>query len=144
MTNEELLEFDVDVLMPALENQITATSAERIRAGTVVEVANGPTAAEADSILRGRSLSVVPDILANAGGVTVSHVEWTQNRSGLVGKVEEVHERLRSVMTAAFEATSALAEEEGIDLRTSAHALARRRISAVEAQGTHAHFRGEG
>jgi Glutamate dehydrogenase/leucine dehydrogenase len=90
-------------------------------------------------------VTVVPDILANAGGVTVSYFEWTQNRSGLSWSVEEVHDRLRATMTGAFDATWTIAEQEGVDLRTAAYALALRRISAaVEAQGTHAYFRGEG
>jgi glutamate dehydrogenase (NADP+) len=145
VTNSELMELDVDLLVPAaLEGQITAGNAARVRATTVVEVANGPTTPEAEAILLDRGVTVVPDILANAGGVTVSYFEWVQNRSGLGWGLEEVNARLGTTMTDAFEAVSAIAAQEDIDLRTAAYALALRRISAaVEAQGTHAWFRGE-
>jgi glutamate dehydrogenase (NADP+) len=145
ITNEEILTLDVDLLIPAaLENQITAGNAGSVRAATIVEVANGPTTPEAETILAGRGVTVVPDILANAGGVTVSYFEWAQNRSGGRWSLEEVHHRLRGTITDAFDAVSAIAEQEAIDMRSAAYALALRRISAaIEAQGTHSWFRAE-
>jgi len=145
ITNEEILTLDVDLLIPAaLENQITAGNAGSVRAATIVEVANGPTTPEAEAILAGRGVTVVPDILANAGGVTVSYFECAQNRSCLRWSLEEVHHRLRGTITDAFDAVSAIAEQEAIDMRSAAYALALRRISAaIEAQGTHSWFRAE-
>jgi len=145
ITNEEILTLDVDLLIPAaLENQITAGNAGSVRAATIVEVANGPTTPEAEAILAGRGVTVVPDILANAGGVTVSYFEWAQNRSGVRWSLEEVHHRLRGTITDAFDAVSTIAEQEAIDMRSAAYALALRRISAaIEAQGTHSWFRAE-
>jgi glutamate dehydrogenase (NADP+) len=145
ITNEEILALDVDLLVPAaLENQITAGNAASVRAATVVEVANGPTTPEAEAILVDRGVTVIPDILANAGGVTVSYFEWAQNRSGVRWSLEEVHHRLRGTITDAFDAVSTIAEQEAIDMRSAAYALALRRISAaIEAQGTHSWFRAE-
>jgi glutamate dehydrogenase (NADP+) len=142
ITNEELLESDVDILIPAaLENQITADNAARIKARTVVELANGPTTPEGDAILRKRGILVVPDILANAGGVTVSYFEWVQNRAGLYWSEEEVHDRLRSIMTTSFSAVYDLAQRNNIDMRTAAYAHALNRIaSAIEAHGTRDYF----
>ena len=142
VTNEELLELDVDLLVPAaLGGQITAANAGRVRAPTIVEVANGPTTPGADAVLLARGATVVPDVLANAGGVTVSYFEWVQNRAGLYWSADEVHDRLRATMTNALDTVSTLAEQEGIDLRTAAYALALRRIgAAVEAQGTRTYF----
>jgi glutamate dehydrogenase (NADP+) len=143
VTNSELLELDVDLLIPAaMENQITSANAGRVRAPFVIEVANGPVSPEADEILMARGISVVPDILANAGGVTVSYFEWVQNRTGLHWALDEVHARLRQIMVAAFDAVLAAADEHGIDLRTAAYTVALRRIgAAAEAQGTQAYFR---
>ena len=142
VTNAELLELDVDVLVPAaLEGQITAGNADRIQARTVVEVANGPITSEADAILANRGHAVVPDILANAGGVTVSHFEWVQNRAGLYWSLEQVHDRLRQTMVRESAKVLDIAEERGIGLRTAAYALALSRIGeAIEAQGTRAYF----
>lgn len=95
ISNEQLLELDVEVLIPAaLENQITADNAQRVVAPIIVEVANGPTTSDADELLAKKDTLVVPDILANAGGVTVSYFEWVQNRAGYYWTEEEVHERL--------------------------------------------------
>ena len=143
VTNEELLELDVDILVPAaMENQITAANAARVRATTIVEVANGPTTSEADEMLTARGVSVVPDILANAGGVTVSYFEWVQNRAGLYWDVAEVHTRLSQIMVQAFDAVLETAECLQLDLRTAAYVVALRRIgAAAEAQGTQAYFR---
>ncbi len=142
VTNEELLELDVDVLIPAaLENQITAINADRIRATTVVEVANGPVSPEADEILNARGVTVIPDILANAGGVTVSYFEWVQNRGGMQWDLDEIHTRLATIMRRAFDAVLAAAQEHQVDLRTAAYVVALRRIGAAsEAQGNQAYF----
>ncbi|MEE8586560.1 MAG: Glu/Leu/Phe/Val dehydrogenase [Acidobacteriota bacterium] len=136
--NAQLLELEVDILIPAaLENQITADNAERIQAKVIVEIANGPTTSQADSILSQRKRLVVPYILANAGGVTVSYFEWTQNKQGFYWSLDEVHQRLRTIMCREFNAIYDLMEEKGVDMRTAAYAHALSRIGqAVEAQGT--------
>ena len=143
LTNEELLELDVDLLVPAaVEDQLTAANAGGVRATTVVEVANGPTTAEADAVLAGRGVTVVPDILANAGGVTVSYFEWVQNRTGWYWTEAEVQARLHQVMTEALAGVLAVAEEEKVGLRTAAYAVALRRLgTAIAAKGTQAYFR---
>ncbi len=142
ITNEALLELDVDLLIPAaLENQITEENAERIQAPMIVEVANGPVTLAADAILNEKGTVVVPDILANAGGVTVSYFEWTQNRAGFYWTEEEVHTRLQTIMSREFNAVYNLAEEKTIDLRAAAYALALSRIGeAISAQGTSRFF----
>ncbi|NND96913.1 MAG: Glu/Leu/Phe/Val dehydrogenase [Pirellulaceae bacterium] len=142
ITNEQLLELDVDILIPAaLENQITGENASRITAAYIVEVANGPTTTEADAILKELGATVVPDILANAGGVTVSYFEWTQNRAGFYWSEEEVHERLQKIMAQEFGAVHALSAEAEIDMRTAAYAHALNRIGeAMESQGTSRYF----
>ena len=143
ITNEELLELDVDVLIPAaLENQITGENANRIRASVIVEVANGPTSSEAESILEDRKSMVVPDILANAGGVTVSYFEWVQNRQGLYWTLDEVQKRLQKVMQVEFNAVNDLMEAKQINMRTAAYVHALNRIgAALEAGGTQQYFR---
>lgn len=143
VTNEELLELDVDLLIPAaLENQITVANAERIQAPIVIEVANGPVTPEADEILGRRGITVVPDILANAGGVTVSYFEWAQNRTGMAWDEDEIHARLSKIMVRAFDEVLLAADEHQVDLRTAAYTVALRRIgAAAEAQGTQAYFR---
>jgi glutamate dehydrogenase (NADP+) len=142
VTNEELLELDVDLLVPAaMENQITSENVDRVRAPVIVELANGPTTSRADAALAERGVFVVPDILANAGGVTVSYFEWTQNRQGFYWPVEEVHRRLGEIMAREFAAIYDLAERQGIDMRTAAYAHALNRIGvAIEAQGTQRFF----
>jgi glutamate dehydrogenase (NADP+) len=146
ISNAELLELDVDVLIPAaLENQITGDNVERVRSPVIVEIANGPTTSEADAVLAERGALVVPDILANAGGVTVSYFEWTQNRQGFYWTLEEVHRRLREIMVREFNAVHDLMEAEGVDMRTAAYAHALRRIGdAIEAGGTQRYFAGQG
>lgn len=138
ISGEELLALDVDLLIPAaLENAITEENAYEVRARAIVEVANGPVSPEADSILADRGVAVVPDILANAGGVTVSYFEWVQDRSGLYWTLEEVRQRLRARMTSEAELIAALGGEREIDLRTAAYAHALSRISdAVDAKGS--------
>lgn len=142
ISNQQLLELDVEVLIPAaLENQITAENAERVVAPVIVEVANGPTTTDADEILRQKGSLVVPDILANAGGVTVSYFEWVQNRTGFYWGEEEVHERLHHVMAREFNTVYDLMVEKQIDMRTAAYAHALKRLGgAIEAQGTSRFF----
>ena len=142
ISNENLLELDVDLLIPAaLEDQITAKNVDRIKAPVVVELANGPTTSKADAVLAERGTLVVPDILANAGGVTVSYFEWTQNRQGYYWSLEKVHERLQAIMAREFNAVYDLMTEHQIDMRTAAYAHALNRIgSAIEAQGTQRYF----
>ena len=142
ITNEELLELDVDILIPAaLENVITPENAERIRARYVLELANGPIASEADPILKSRGVTVFPDILANAGGVTVSYFEWVQNRTGLYWSLEEVRHRLRERMVGEYHNVEAIAEDHDLDNRTAAYVLALRRLGeAIESLGTSEYF----
>lgn len=146
ISNAELLELDVDLLVPAaLENQITAANAGRVRAPVIVEVANGPTTTEADAILAAAGRLVVPDILANAGGVTVSYFEWVQNRQGLAWSADEVAARLEAVMTREFAAIHDRMEALAIPMRTAAYAQALDRIgAAVAALGTRSDFTGGG
>ena len=142
VTNEELLELDCDLLVPAaLENQITADNVDRIRAPVILEMANGPTTSRADAALAERGVLVVPDILANAGGVTVSYFEWVQNRQGYYWSIDDVHRRLHRIMAREFTAVYDFAAEHEIDLRTAAYAHALNRIgTAIEAQGTQRYF----
>jgi len=137
VSNQELLALDADVLIPAaIENQITAMNAEQVQAGIVVEGANGPTNFEADAILRERGIHVVPDILANAGGVIVSYLEWVQDLQWFFWEVKEVRVRLHDVMQRAFEEVWSLSETEQIDLRSAAYMLAVRRVAeAIESRG---------
>jgi glutamate dehydrogenase (NADP+) len=112
----------VDLQVPcALENAIHEYNADAVRAKVIFEVANGPVSPEADEILAEREVTVVPDILTNAGGVTVSYFEWVQNRTGLCWSVEEVRERLTDRMVPESEAVWSIAEEKGIYLRTAAY-----------------------
>ncbi len=142
ISNAELLELDVNILIPAaMENQITVENASRIKAPVIVEVANGPTTTAADEILSKRGALVVPDILANAGGVTVSYFEWAQNRAGYYWTLDEVQERLHRIMAREFNSIYELMTKHGIDMRTAAYAQALNRISeAIESQGTARYF----
>jgi glutamate dehydrogenase (NADP+) len=143
ISNAELLELEVDLLIPAaLENQITAENADRIRAPFVFEVANGPVSSAADSILEQKGIQVVPDILVNAGGVTVSYFEWVQNRSGFYWSLDEVNQRLKDKMTEEAERIWRVAQELAIDLRTAAYVHAIRRLGeALRAKGTREDYR---
>ena len=142
ITNEELLELDVDILAPAaLENQITEANARDIKAKAVYELANGPTTPGADEILRQRDVIVFPDILVNAGGVTVSYFEWVQNRQGLYWTLEQVNQRLKQMMVEETERIWAIAQQQGISPRTAAYVHALNRIGdAVQAKGTKDYF----
>jgi glutamate dehydrogenase (NAD(P)+) len=128
--NEELLTLDVDLLVPAaLEAQITAENAGRVRAWTVIEGANAPVTSEADRILDERGVIVVPDILANAGGVVVSHLEWVQNRQGFLWDADLIASHLRGRMEKAFVYVSVLATEHDVALRRAAYLLAVSRVA---------------
>jgi len=142
ITNEELLGLDVDILIPAaLEGVITEENAAGVKAKYIVEVANGPILSEADPIIGENGIEVVPDVLANAGGVTVSYFEWVQNLQGLKWPLEEVHVRLQTIMTEAFNDVWNLAKERHLSLRSAAYVVAIRRIGeAVEAHGTRDYF----
>lgn len=130
VTNAELLLLPCDVLVPAAtENQITASNAPHIQARIVVEAANGPTTSEADRILNERGIMVVPDILANAGGVTVSYFEWVQNLQRFFWSEDEINSRLGKIMLNAFESVHLLAAERGISLRLAAYLLAVSRVA---------------
>jgi glutamate dehydrogenase (NAD(P)+) len=128
--NEELLTLDVDVLVPAaLEAQITANNAGRVLAWAVIEGANAPVTIEADGILEERGVIVVPDILANAGGVVVSHLEWVQNRQGFYWDAELIASHLRGRMEKAFADVSVLATQHDVALRRAAYLLAVSRVA---------------
>lgn len=132
LTNAQLLALDVDVLIPAaLESQITGQNASDVRARLVVEGANGPTTPEADRVLHERGVVVVPDILANAGGVTASYFEWVQDRHGYFWSEQEVNERLEAKMTTAFGTVLRTALRYRIDLRTAAYVVAIDRVATV-------------
>jgi glutamate dehydrogenase (NADP+) len=143
ISNEDLLQLDVDVLIPAaLEGVIGEHNAHKIRAGHIIEVANGPILSAAEPILYAKDVIVVPDVLANAGGVTVSYFEWVQNRAGYAWPLDEVRSRLAELMTRAFHEVWNIAYEEKRSLRDAAYVLAFRRIGeAVSAQGTREYFR---
>jgi len=130
MDAKELLTMPVDILVPAAtENQITEENAAKVRAKVVVEGANGPTSPEADPILLDNGVLVVPDILANAGGVTVSYFEWVQNRLGFYWREREVNERLVEYMTHAFQAVFATTDKFKTNPRIGAYILALDRVS---------------
>ncbi|MDF2774119.1 MAG: Glu/Leu/Phe/Val dehydrogenase [Geminicoccaceae bacterium] len=140
ITNEELLELDVDVLVPAaLENVITTRNASRIRAKVICEGANGPTTADADAILEEKGIFVIPDILANAGGVTVSYFEWVQNRAGFSWTEDAVNDRLEEIMVRSFSNVLDLSRSRKVGMRTAAYMLALSRVAAVhELRGVYA------
>ncbi len=139
ITNEELLTSKADVLVPAaIQNVITESIASRIQAKLIVEGANGPTTAEADAILQEKGIEVVPDILANAGGVTVSYFEWVQNRQGHYWSEEEVNEKHDKSMTLAFEGVWNNAKEYKTTLRIGAYISALKRIDqGIKSRGNY-------
>lgn len=130
ITNQELLELDCDILVPAaIENQITVDNAHDIKASIVVEAANGPTTAEATKILTERGILLVPDVLASAGGVTVSYFEWVQNNQGYYWSAEEVREKLYKKMVEAFENVYTTATTRNINMRLAAYMVGVRRTA---------------
>jgi glutamate dehydrogenase (NAD(P)+) len=137
ITNEELLAADCDVLVPAaLQNQITARNAAQIRARYIVEGANGPTTPQADVILRDRGITVVPDVLANAGGVTVSYFEWVQSLQSFFWTESEVNAKLEQILVRAFSQVREAAKRHQCDLRTAAYIVGVSRVAeAVQVQG---------
>ncbi|NUP01260.1 MAG: Glu/Leu/Phe/Val dehydrogenase [Nonomuraea sp.] len=130
MAHDDLFELDVDVLVPAaLEGVITEANAPRVRARLIVEGANGPTTPEADEILNANGTTVVPDILANAGGVIVSYLEWVQNMQAYSWSSREVEVKLRDLMEGAFAEVKSLAAERGLTLREAAHVIGVGRVA---------------
>ncbi|WP_203334417.1 Glu/Leu/Phe/Val family dehydrogenase [Planococcus beigongshangi] len=137
ITNKELFELDCDIIVPAaISNQITAENAPNIKASIVVEAANGPTTAEATKILTERGILLVPDVLASAGGVTVSYFEWVQNNQGYYWTQEEVDEKLNKKLVDAFENIYNVASTRNIDMRLAAYMVGARRTAEA------ARFRG--
>jgi glutamate dehydrogenase (NAD(P)+) len=137
MPADDLLTSAVDLLVPAaVENVITNLNADRIQAKLIVEGANGPTSASADDQLNEKGILVVPDILANAGGVTVSYFEWVQNRMGFKWDLETVNQRADHIMTEAFNKVYATSQRHGVSLRIAAY------IVAIDKVATTYRFRG--
>ncbi|HEX6964495.1 MAG TPA: Glu/Leu/Phe/Val dehydrogenase [Gemmatimonadaceae bacterium] len=132
ISNADLLTLDVDVLVPAaLENVITRKNAHDVKAKIICEGANGPTTAPADAILDEKGVFVIPDILANAGGVTVSYFEWVQDRGGYFWTEETVNERLGRIMTKSFADVLDLSQRHKVNMRTAAYMLSISRVAAV-------------
>ncbi|MBS1966954.1 MAG: glutamate dehydrogenase, partial [Chloroflexi bacterium SZAS-1] len=134
ITNAELLELPCDVLVPAaLENQFTELNAPRVRAKVIVEGANGPTTPAADAIFEDRGIIVVPDILANAGGVTVSYFEWVQGLQSFFWDEMDVNARLERIMVNSYEQVHAIVEQRKVSMRLAAYLLAVRRVADANA-----------
>jgi glutamate dehydrogenase (NADP+) len=142
LSADQLVGVDCDVLVPAaLENMIRIDNADTIKARVVLELANGPVTHDADEILAKRNVVVLPDILANAGGVTVSYFEWVQNKQGYYWELPEIHEKLRVIMEREGRAIWELAASRGITVRTAAYVHALSRLAeAIEAHGTQSYF----
>lgn len=134
---EEVLSAQADILVPAaLEEQITKENVANVKAGIVLEIANGPVTPEADDLLHARGVAVIPDVLANAGGVTVSYFEWVQNRSGYYWSQEVVKDGLTSTMVKAYKDVAAVALDQGVSLREASYALALgRMVEAMRGRG---------
>ncbi|MGJ9384854.1 glutamate dehydrogenase [Salipaludibacillus neizhouensis] len=130
VTNKELLELDCDILVPAaIENQITEENAHKIKANIVVEAANGPTTMEATKILNDRGVLLVPDVLASAGGVTVSYFEWVQNNQGFYWEEEEVAIKLEKVMVSSFDNVYRVATTRNVDMRLASYMVGVRKMA---------------
>lgn len=135
ITNDDLLKLKVDLLIPAaLEDVITKANVRKIKARAIVEMANGPISPDADAALAKRGVTVVPDILANAGGVTVSYFEWVQGRTREIWSEQEVFANLEPIMKNAFHEVWSLAEEKSITLREAANVIALRRVASAQEQ----------
>ena len=129
--NEHLLELDVDILVPsALENAITVHNAPKVRAKAIIEMANGPVSSEAEAILSKRGAIVIPDVLANAGGVTVSYLEWYQNMNDETWTLDQVNEKLKAMMVRSFEEIWKYAQKTKISMREATFVVALKRIGA--------------
>ncbi|GHO44030.1 hypothetical protein KSX_21930 [Ktedonospora formicarum] len=139
MTNAELLELPCDVLIPAaLENQLNERNAARIKASLIVEAANGPTTTEADEILNDMGVTIIPDILANAGGVTVSYFEWVQDLQRFFWAEDEINSRLEMIMRRSYQAVREKALEQDVNMRLGAYLLAVARVAeATEIRGVY-------
>ena len=137
ISNAELLELECDVLVPAAyENQITALNAPRVKAKLIAEGANGPTTPEADSVLRDRGIPVIPDILCNAGGVTVSYFEWVQDLQEFFWDEDDINSKLRKILVRAFNAIEQVQDRHGSDLRTAAYIVGVQRVAeAIQTRG---------
>jgi glutamate dehydrogenase (NAD(P)+) len=130
VTNREILEVECDILVPAaLENQITKHNADRVKAKVIAEAANGPTTPEADEILFDKGVFLIPDILCNAGGVTVSYFEWVQDMQSFFWTEERINESLKEIMDRAFEAVHEMSERHDVDMRTAAYMVAVARVA---------------
>ena len=139
VSNSELLELPCDILIPAaLENQLTERNAPRIKARLIIEAANGPTTNEADSILNDMGVTLIPDILANAGGVTVSYFEWVQDLQRFFWAEDEINNRLEMIMKRSYKAVKAKADEQEVNMRMGAYLLAVARVAeATEIRGVY-------
>lgn len=139
VTNEELLELPCDILIPAaIENQVTLANAARIKARMIVEAANGPTTPDAEHILYDRGITIVPDILANAGGVTVSYFEWVQDIQRFFWSEQEINNRLEAIVVRAYQAVQHKSHEQEVNLRLGAYLLAVARVAeATELRGVY-------
>ncbi|WP_420856107.1 Glu/Leu/Phe/Val family dehydrogenase [Virgibacillus halotolerans] len=130
ISNQELFELDCDIIVPAaVENQITAANAHKIKADIVVEAANGPTTMEATKILTERGILLVPDVMASAGGVTVSYFEWVQNNQGYYWSEEEVDKKLHEIMIKSFNAIYNTAQTRRVDMRLAAYMIGVRKMA---------------
>jgi glutamate dehydrogenase len=134
ITNKELLEIDCDILVPAaIANQITADNAHAIKASIVVEAANGPTTIEATKLLTDRGVFLVPDILSNAGGVTVSYFEWVQNNQGYYWTEDEVDQKLKRIMVDAFDNVYSISNTRNVDMRLAAYMVGIKKLAEASA-----------
>jgi len=142
LSNADLLELDVDVLvLAALENQITTENASRIKARQILEIANGPVTSQADAILKSNGIPVLPDVLVNSGGVTVSYFEWVQNHAGYYWDQAEVNAKLKNIMDREANNIFELSEQKAISLRTAAYLHGVQRIvGAINEKGTREYF----
>ena len=145
ISNEDLLELDIDVLvLAAMENQITQNNAHKIKAKVILEVANGPTTPMADEVLHENNIKIIPDVLANAGGVVVSYFEWVQNRSGLYWEEDEVNQKLHKIMSKESNAIYDLADKNQCSLRTAAYIRGIERLAgAIHEKGNKKFFNGK-